>query len=102
MSASDDSIQKTNEFIEDAQEIIARSKDLMAALAKLTGKQALNSGADPKQLARRSQLEEEMNGLIQRYFSSSGNLPDAPVDGASVSLPQSTGAVRPGRFRQRI
>lgn len=102
MSATEESLLKTQEFIEDAQEIIARTKDLMAALDKLAGKDLAGKQVDPAQLAKQARLEEEMNTLIQRYFPESlgASLKQNPETGSISS--QISGGARPGRFRTRI
>ncbi len=102
MSATEDSLLKTQEFIEDAQEIIARTKDLMAALDKLTGKQLSEKSLDPAQLAQQSRLEEEMNALVQRYFPESASSSARQGTEASSTSTRNNGTARPGRFRTRI
>nr|WP_314623068.1 hypothetical protein [uncultured Noviherbaspirillum sp.] len=102
MSASEDSLIKTNEFIADAQEIIARTKDLMAALDKLTGKQLSDKSPDPAQLAHQARLEEEMNALVQRYFPASASSSVRQGTETNSASTQNNGTVRPGRFRTRI
>lgn len=104
MSEPDVSIRKTQEFIEDAQEIIARTRDLMAALNKLAGKTGDHDEADPKKLAQQARLEEELESLVQRYFTPLA----APSDGTGQSnnsrtpAPGGSAAIPPGRFRPRI
>jgi hypothetical protein len=102
MSATEDSILKTQQFIDDAQEVIDRTNDLMAALNRLTGKTAGGKGLDPKQLAQHARLEEDLEALVQRYFPSSAALSGKPGEETSASSSQNQSTARPGRFRSRI
>jgi hypothetical protein len=103
MSAPDDTILKTQEFIDDAQEIIARTNDLIAALNKLTSKNGnYTAEMDPKQLAQHARMQEDMEALVQRYFPSAADSGASKGEEPSAPSSQNNAAVRPGRFRSRI
>ena len=102
MTDPEDTIRKNKEFMEDAQQIIAKTNDLIAALNKLISKGAYTKEWDPKQLAQNSRLEEELKALLQRYFPASTGPSNELVSEASASASQNNAAVRPGRFRSRI
>jgi hypothetical protein len=103
MSAPDDTIVKTQEFIDDAQEIIARTNDLIAALNKLMSKNKnYTAEMDPTQLAQHARMQEDMEALVQRYFPSAAGTGATKGEELSAPSSQDNSAVRPGRFRPRI
>ena len=102
MNAPDDNLLKTKEFIDDAQEIIARTNDLIAALNKLMSKNNSRLDLDPRQLAQHARMQEDMEALVQRYFPISADPGGKPGEQSSVPSSQNNSAVRPGRFRPRI
>lgn len=102
MDTPNESILKTKEFIDDAEEIIARTNDLIAALNKLMSKTTGRQELDPKQLAQHAHMQEDLEALVQRYFPSSADPRGSQSEEANASASQSNAAVRPGRFRPRI
>ena len=98
----DNSILKAEEFIDDAQEIIARTNDLMAALNKLIAKDYAGKELDPKQLARQARLDEDLAALVQRHFPRPSDASGQAVAENNSASSANNAAVRPGRFRPRI
>lgn len=103
MSELDDNVRQTKEFIEDAEQVIAKTKDMIAALNKLINKNSDHRPQDPKRTAQYSQLEEDLEALMQRYLgNATAGSPTSMPDQVSSSLVGDSPYVRPGRFRPRI
>lgn len=103
MSEQDDKVRQTKEFIDDAEQVIAKTKDMIAALNKLINKNSDHRPQDPKHIAQCSQLEEELEALMQRYLGSpSAGSPASTQDQVFRPLAGDAPTVRPGRFRPRI
>ena len=103
MSELDDNVRQTKEFIDDAEHVIAKTKDMIAALNKLINKNSDQRPQDPKRIAQYSQLEEDLEALMQRYLgNASAGSPTSTQDQVSRSVASDSPSVRPGRFRPRI
>jgi hypothetical protein len=103
MSELDDNVRQTKEFIEDAEQVIAKTKDMIAALNKLINKNSDHRPQDPKRTAHYSQLEEDLEALMQRYLgNATAGSPASTQDQMSRPLAGDSPPVRPGRFRPRI
>lgn len=103
MSEQDDTVRQTKEFVEDAEQVIAKTKDMIAALNKLINKNTDHRPQDPKRMAQYTQLEEDLDALMQRYLgTASADSPASASDQASMPPVGDSPSVRPGRFRPRI
>ena len=71
MSELDDNVRQTKEFIDEAQQVIAKTKDMLSALNKLINKNSDARPRDPKRIAQQAQLEEDLEALVQRYLGGS-------------------------------
>lgn len=103
MSELDDNVRQTKEFIDEAQQVIAKTKDMLSALNKLINKNSDARLQDPKHIAQQAQLEEDLEALVQRYLGGSTATSANPPQGQIAKPPSSDSpSVRPGRFRPRI
>ncbi len=103
MSELDDNVRQTKEFIEDAEQVIAKTKDMIAALNKLISKNSDHRPQDPNRTAQYSQLEEDLEALMQRYLGNpSAGSPASTQDQIFRPRAGDSPSVRPGRFRPRI